>query len=361
MSKIELITQQIRERIHAGEWDEANVLPSQAILSGEYGVAPGTVSLVIRNLRDEGLVRVLPRKGVILAKGRTSRENRPASATIGLRGDYIRNGIPTGRGYVGGLINAILEKAEDAGCPVLVLPKKADNKPFTREDCEQHGIGGMLFVGGGGYTEALALRREGFPVLSVNRPPEPTPVNYIDRDHPGELRDIVRRFAQLGHRRIAVLYADTSMHGFFNGLRPVFLDALQDEGLSYDVAPYWKEIPRKAEGEIFSGARTVLDEMLALPEPPTAIFCWLVGIAETTLDYLEERGIDCPREISLATSVLEIAESLNVSGYNRNLDAYAQMLVTEMLLAVEDPFHFVQKMLPVTFEDRGSLTAPPGG
>jgi DNA-binding GntR family transcriptional regulator len=58
------VTEDLRQRLEAGEWAPEEALPSVAKLAGSYGVSRTVVARAIRHLESEGLVRVVPRWGV---------------------------------------------------------------------------------------------------------------------------------------------------------------------------------------------------------------------------------------------------------------------------------------------------------
>jgi len=58
---------ELRRRLDAGEWEKDQALPPVADLAAEYGVARGTVARALKQLEEEGLVRVVPRWGTFRA------------------------------------------------------------------------------------------------------------------------------------------------------------------------------------------------------------------------------------------------------------------------------------------------------
>jgi DNA-binding GntR family transcriptional regulator len=54
----------IAERIRSGEWPHDARLPGREDLAAEYGVAERTVRRAMRELEKDGMVTVVPAKGV---------------------------------------------------------------------------------------------------------------------------------------------------------------------------------------------------------------------------------------------------------------------------------------------------------
>ena len=58
------LADQLRERILSGELLPRTPLPSAKTLAQEHGIAVGTVTRAVEVLRQEGLVRTIPGRGV---------------------------------------------------------------------------------------------------------------------------------------------------------------------------------------------------------------------------------------------------------------------------------------------------------
>ncbi len=54
----------LRDRITSGQYPPRTPLPSARTLHQEYGIAMGTVNRAFDVLREEGLVRTIPGRGV---------------------------------------------------------------------------------------------------------------------------------------------------------------------------------------------------------------------------------------------------------------------------------------------------------
>ena len=59
----EIVADDLRRRIAAGEWRSGEALPTVAALAEHYSVSKATITRVLRILAGEGLVRVVPRWG----------------------------------------------------------------------------------------------------------------------------------------------------------------------------------------------------------------------------------------------------------------------------------------------------------
>jgi LacI family transcriptional regulator len=106
------------------------------------------------------------------------------------------------------------------------------------------------------------LQAANFPFLALGRSQLPQPYAWFDFDNYAGTRHAARWLIAKGHRRIAFL-GENNSQAFITQRRQGFLDALQEAGLSRE----WLRAmpPSRREGYIATC------ELLALPEPPTAI------------------------------------------------------------------------------------------
>ena len=352
MTKIAKLTADLRKRVQSGEWK--TTLPNRSHLSTEYDVATGTVSLVLRNLEKEGLVQILPRKGVVVAP--LSVRPDPKTLTIGLRGNYVQMGVPANLGYAGHLVNQLLEAARIKGYPLLILQTRPDEPPLTKERCRELGLSGLIYLGAESLQEAVNLRLEGFPVISANRPAGRSPLNYIDCDHAATLRDIIRRFVEAGHRRIAMVQSATIVPDALAFLKACFVETLIHHRLYYDFDAYSVYLSRPTENRDENLRQ--IDQLFAHNEPPTALFAWNQYSVDLVTHLLAQRGLTVPEDISLATVPIESPLSSTLSGYTYSHKTFGEELLNELNATIENPFHYVQRDLPFEFVDCGSIAPP---
>jgi len=352
-NKIETVTLHLEDRITAGEWNPNESLPPQGHLSREYGVSPGTIALAIRNLQQKRLVSIVSNKGAFVLDSAERESTARRYPLIGLRGSYLSSGggsLSTTHALVGGIV----EVANAEHCPLLLLPRSPEGQDFDPPYYRARAVEGAIFLGGESYQEALALRAAGFPVILANKPAGATPLSYVDYDHQQSLCHITERFLELGHRRIAVIFPKTTVEGYYDSLLPDFLSVLARQSALYDVRPYWKCVDLSAEG---ATAEAVKD-LLALREPPTAIFALSPKAARQVIESAKARGLCLPEDLSIAASCFCGTDDAFVSGFVLPHRELGQRLLHEMHAFIENPFHSVQQLLPLTWVERGSVSSP---
>lgn len=143
---------------------------------------------------------------------------------------------------------------------------------------------------GAGLAERIA--EEGFPCVVVADRSEDPAVNYVCCESGEDSARAVEHLAELGHKRIALVVHDVvdsdhqdRIDGFRRGIRA--------SGLSADGAP---ELLLPASLE--SGAEAI-DRLLALPEPPTAVYFTNPMPTIGALRRCLELGMRVPDELSI--------------------------------------------------------------
>jgi DNA-binding LacI/PurR family transcriptional regulator len=115
----------------------------------------------------------------------------------------------------------------------------------------------------------------------------------VDVDNAQGARKAVNHLLELGHRRIAIItnapLAYAASHQRLEG----YLTALQGADLAYD-----EELVRQGNFDEESGYAAI-SELMALGEPPTAVFVASDMVAMGALRALHEAGIRVPQEVAL--------------------------------------------------------------
>ncbi|HWL52142.1 MAG TPA: GntR family transcriptional regulator [Chthoniobacteraceae bacterium] len=363
MGKIDRVIKSLGERIKAREWDSEQALPSRSRLSEEYGVSPTTVSIAIRQLQKKGMVRIVSSKGVFVADAAGQSGEAVFHPMVGVRRSYFSCEETLERMTnedLFGLLNigGIFEAASGSNCPVLLLPGSLKTDQLNRSYCESLGVQGVIFFvwGSESLQEALNLRQAGFPVILANKPVGSTPLNFVDYDARGEVREVVRQLTGLGHRKIGVICAQTPVPGYYERLKLDFIEALEEAGVYDSIHDYWRFVPRK-EGhrEPFHEAEAAAEALLDLPEPPTALFCWLPQILTHVQRVADRRGLRAPKDLSLICSGFHGEKEADVTGFIMPHKERGRLLLQEIHETIRNPFHCAQKLIPCRLVDRGTV------
>jgi LacI family transcriptional regulator len=143
-------------------------------------------------------------------------------------------------------------------------------------------------------THFRQLGEQRIPLVLLDRRVRGLEIDIVLCENIGTSRDLVSSLIGQGHRRIAVISgpeqistADERIEGY--------RQALQNAGLPIDPALIRRGPFTQATGQAHT------HELLALSDPPTAIFACNNFIAYGTLITLNEHGVCMPEQMKLAT------------------------------------------------------------
>ena len=267
------------------------------------GVSIKTVSRVVNN---EPNVRESTRERVALAIDELNyRPDRSARTLAGRRthliglvyDDQSRYEIPSS-GYILRMQQGALEACRDANCELLIHPCDYTNKSVGKqlqsmiENAKPDGI--VLaaplsnmphIVRAIGSTSTPFVR-----ISSGKKTRKQFSVSMTDRDSSAEM---TRYLASLGHNRIAFVTGHPQHDAVqirFDGYK----DGLQQCGIDFD-----EDLVAAGDSSIGSG-EACTEMLLALPNPPTAIFAANDDMAAGVVRFADRAGINVPEDLSVA-------------------------------------------------------------
>ncbi|MEF2277221.1 LacI family DNA-binding transcriptional regulator [Deinococcus sp. YIM 134068] len=245
------------------------------VINGKPGMSEATRLRVLRAVEETGYVA-----------------NPAARVLAGRRTNLIgvlapRYGVP----YVTELLHGALAAAEDAGMNLAVFTTSG-SPALERERAallRTLADGVLLILPSGDEHQVF---RDALPVVTAG---SCTPLSVRgDNVHGGEL--VARHLLALGHRRVAYIRGpDTS---------PVYREesAARERGFLGGLRAGGVEVPPAylAQGDFTeAGGEQAAGALLALSEPPTAIFAANDSTALGVLRAAERRGVRVPGELSV--------------------------------------------------------------
>ncbi len=197
------------------------------------------------------------------------------------------------------------------------------------------------------------LRRSRLPVVLINaRDSEGVLPSVRDDVHSG-MRQVAEALVALGHRHVAAIVEEGSD---FRDAMPrarllqQYLRVLGAELHDHRILSYWSAGP------------ALLVNLLADPQPPTAIFCWRDWLAYRLLEDCDSLGVPVPEQISVVgydglhwpATTRHIAGSVHV-----DLDALAEAAVTLLHRYITgDEEAYADVTIPVQLHHGTTLDAP---
>lgn len=262
--------------------------------------------------------------------------------------------------FFAGLTRTIGKALRQEGFTLLV----ADNEYDVTNELEQLKafsglrIAGLILRSGYGTPNLDYLRRmqtRGTAVVEVDYIFPGSPFSHVMLDNKGCVRSGVAYLASLGHKRIA------SLGTFHETILPdertlAFPEAMGELGLS---------LPREYQRVIYptpGDAYRLTNELMRLPEPPTALFSTTGNLALGAFQALKELGLEIPDDVSLLsfddypwTQVVEPATDVIAQPVEAMGEAAARLVVQE----IKNPGRPPERLrLSGTLIERGSCGPP---
>ncbi|MCZ0995515.1 GntR family transcriptional regulator [Streptomyces noursei] len=172
------IADAVRARVDAGELAPGDRVPSTRRITQEWGVAMATATKALAALRQEGVVRVVPGVGTVVA----ARATRAALLTAGHPGRRRPRGRVAGRSAREGdgaltrerIVRAGIEVADGEGLRALSMRRVA----------AEFGVSSMALYRHVGGKDELVMQMADAAFAEV-RLPEPAPTGWRDRMEAG--------------------------------------------------------------------------------------------------------------------------------------------------------------------------------
>jgi len=197
--------------------------------------------------------------------------------------------------YVSELITGAAMAAEATGYNIVLYTNQSNQHEQLAKICRAREVDGLLLRGTDHVDETFALLdQEQMPFVITGRRVEHPRASYIVPDNFGGALLLMRHLIELGHTRIAytarpALFETNTdrMAGYLEGLRQADIAVDRDLIIETSVEPR-------------SGYRA-MNQLLDLPNPPTALFAMHDLIAIDALQAAFDRGLRVPQDISIAS------------------------------------------------------------
>ncbi len=191
------------------------------------------------------------------------------------------------------------------------------------------------------------------PGVLIGRNPYYPEIHSVDVDHFQAAVDAVTYLISRGRRRIAFLTPQfTEVH--YARMRDGYTRALIQHGIALNPA-YLAETITK----LHASTAQVIMQLLALPEPPDAIFTTCDDLGYYAVQSLQERGVRVPEDVALASvDDLPIARRCQpqLTTIRQPVEQLAERAVALLLDAINGDIHGGGQhlLLPTTLILRGS-------
>lgn len=304
------VKEMVKSWISEGHFGDGQKVPSIRKLAEQFDVSPVTASLVIAELRSEGLVESKAGKGTYVVLPRKNKkvylEKRERVYNIGLAylSFYQRylNAPNQSHPILGNLTTGIQEAfgPEYLAIKPLSYEKKdlSHEKSVVRSVIEHKGIDGLLIAGWLTVEEAVYLERQGLPFVLIGHELVDREVSQVTYSTLSGLRLILQHLYSLGHRKIKLMinltdqaYWHSGPNAFINMARICgFGDFNQKDITVFDNSDAnWKPVDYE----------TSFNKLVE--NGITAVIVQDEVIANRVVTFCLNHGIKIPQEMSIAS------------------------------------------------------------
>src|SRR5919204_597478 len=159
--------------------------------------------------------------------------------------------------------------------------------------CRHHHVDGAILMGlTGDDVEVQRLGRSSLPCVSVDVELEGEYTSWVSSDSSQGSRLAVRHLRDLGHKRIAHIAGPLETTPALERLRG-FQRSMQSLGLSY-----FDELVAYGDYYYDSG-REAMERLLAVDEPPTAVFAASDMMAMGAMRAVQAAGLSVPEDVAV--------------------------------------------------------------
>ena len=284
-------------------------------LARASGVSVGTVSRALNGYAD---VRPETRERIMrLARELDYTPGAAARSLVTQRSHVIGVVLDTGEGHpdlqhpffhevMVGLKNQIGARGFDLLLFASEHPGNGYGAHSYLKRCQHHNVDGVVLMGVDAEDpEVLRVTRSDLATVGVDVGLTGTATTYVVSDNVAGAERAVRRFHELGHRRIATITGLLDKLPGADRLRG-YRQAVQDLGLAYrdDYVAY---------GDFYTeSGRRAMEQLLALPEPPTAVFAASDMMALGAIRAAAEAGLSVPADLSvIGFDDIQLADHMN--------------------------------------------------
>ena len=330
-----------------------------ADLARELGVSMTTIS---RALSDHHSIGPATKQAVLkLAKKLNYQPNHLAAALRKGKSKLIGVIVPYIEGrFFASVVHGIETAASKAGYSVIICQSGEDvaNERRNLETLLSAQVAGILIsvsINTTDFKHFEKVRKHGVPLVFFDRLPEGDNVNAVVLNDREGAFQATQHLLEQGCRRVAH-FAGAQHLNIYKNRRQGYLDALQSHSIASDES-FIKDCSMTLE----SGT-TCMAELLALPNPPDAVFSAGDTAILGALQLLKSRGIRVPQDVALAgfsNEALTLVAEPNITSVDQRTEEMGQAafrLFTNLLEAEGSAFSQRQVVLqPQLFVRASSL------
>jgi DNA-binding LacI/PurR family transcriptional regulator len=246
-----------------------------------------------------------------LVKGETAKRIRQIAASLGYRPSAIARSLATKRTktigvvvtsiadpFIADVVSGVEEAANDHGYSVFLANSNAnpDREVRVVHSFHERRVDGILVTAsrvGALYVPLLSQLKVPIVLINNQHPDETDEFIYsVTIDNIKASHEVMRHLIGLGHKRIAYI---GDRGGFQSDIERL---AGYRQALAFAGYLFLPELVVHGDGKPAGGGQA-MEQLLALRNPPTAVFCYNDMSALGALRALHRHGIKVPEDLSL--------------------------------------------------------------
>lgn len=259
-----------------------------------------SLATVSRALREPGKVSENTRARVYGAAAALGYIYNAAAGDVSARRSTVIGVlVPTvSNALFGETLHGIQDVAMAAGYSIIQGTTRYDEAAEEKliESLLQRRVRGLILTGLTYGQEAQierVTREVGVRTVIVWEKPKPGSVSYVGFDNRAAAAMATRHLIALGHRRIGLIVGPFTRIARTRHRLDGYRDALEAAGIAHDPALVHERTPEPVEG------RAAMEALLALDEPPTAVFAASDMLAFGALRAAHAAGLAVPDQVSI--------------------------------------------------------------
>nr|WP_156609844.1 LacI family DNA-binding transcriptional regulator [Auraticoccus cholistanensis] len=198
--------------------------------------------------------------------------------------------------YFSRLAGILTSRCRERGTILLLEETGAElaAERLVLDGLRSHVIDGLVFSPLCVTADEIGARRDSSPLVLLGEADVPPGVDHVGVDSVAAARAMVEHLLQTGRRRIAVI-GDAPSTGTASQRLEGWRQALTAAGLPID-----RSLVRPARAFDRATGRAAMEDLLALPEPPDAVFCFNDQLAVGAIRACVASGVDVPGQVAVA-------------------------------------------------------------
>ena len=251
-------------------------------LNGRVDVSQATRQRILQAAREMGYHPSAAARS--LARQRTNKLGFVFNDTISYFSDYFAE-----------IIVGATTTAEENGHNIVLYTNEGDSPDGLLSLCKAREIDGVILVWD--HVPSIIidpLLAEGLPFVILGRRVNHPRASFIAPDNYNGALALMRHFIDLGHTRIGFTSRRLTMKLTREDRFAAYKDALKKAGIPFDPTLVVETEGGQPDNSLAA------DQLLDLPDPPTAIFAFHDLVAADILETILKRGLRVPQDIALA-------------------------------------------------------------